>query len=232
MRMPTALLLREVSELFPKRGIQNLFDREVQRLREKTNDPVALGHLDAFSRIDVVGYIDSALRRSGFDASELDSLVHDICVKLLMGGFFRGWSGQSLEAVFRVAVRNAISTLRSRAGKRRKRQGDLPDDVAATPRADEEIIAAFTNFLRTRFSDAVVRVFLHRLEGHGDTKDLVGTVGSAFRVKQLVSQLKEAIRIFAGNDPELTQRIERLVAQEKKTFDKRFGRMAGASGQG
>lgn len=232
MRMPTALLLREVSELFPKRGIQDLFDREVQRLREKTNDPVALGHLDAFSRIDVVGYIDSALRRSGFDASELDPLVHDICVKLLMGGFFRGWSGQSLEAVFRVAVRNAISTLRSRAGKRRKRQGDLPDDVAATPRADEEIITAFTNFLRTRFGDAVVRVFLHRLEGHGDTKDLVGTVGSAFRVKQLVSQLKEAIRVFAGNDPELTQRIERLVAQEKKTFDRRFGRMAGASGRG
>ena len=49
-------------------------------------------------------------------------------------------------------------------------------------------------------------------------------------VKQLVSQLKDAIRIFAGNNPELTQRIERLVAQEKKTFDRRFGRMAGASG--
>ena len=229
--MPTALLLREVSELFPKRGIQDLFDREVQRLREKTTDPAALAHLDEFQQVDVPGYIDAALRRS-FHDSELDPLVHDICVKLLMGGFFRGWSGQSLVARFKVAVRNAISTLRSRAGKRRKRQGDLPDDVAATPRTDEEIITAFTNFLRTRLGDAVVRVFLHRLEGHGDTKDLVGTVGSAFRVKQLVSQLKEAIRIFARNDPELTQRIERLVAQEKKTFDRRFGRMAGASGRG
>ena len=76
-----------------------------------------------------------------------------------------------------------------------------------------------------------VRVLDRRLEDGGDTKDLVGTVGSAFRVKQLVSQLKEAIRIFAGNDPELTQRIERLVAQEKKTFDRRFGRMTGATGQ-
>ena len=232
MRMPTAVLLREVSELFPKRGIQDLFDREVQRLREKTDSEEALRHLEEFERVDVPGYIDSALRRSGFPDSELDPLVHDLTVKLLLGGFFRGWSGQSLVARFKVAVRNAISTLRSRAGKRRKRQGDLPDDVAATPRADEEIITAFTNFLRTRFGDAVVRVFLHRLEGHGDTKDLVGTVGSAFRVKQLVSQLKEAIRIFAGNDPELTQRIERLVAQEKKTFDQRFGRMAGASGRG
>ena len=228
------VLLREVSELFPKRGIQNLFDREVQRLREKTNDPVALGHLDAFSRIDVVGYIDSALRRSGFDAGERDSLVHDICVKLLMGGFFRAWSGQSLEARFKVAVRNAISTLRSRAGKRRKRQGDLPDDVAATRRADEEIVREFRNFLRMRFGDAVVRVLDHRLEDQGDTKDLVGSLGfeTAYRVKAAVSQLKDAIRMFAGNDPELMRRIERLVAQEKSTFDKRFGRLSGASGRG
>jgi hypothetical protein len=232
MRMPTALLLREVSELFPKRGIQDLFDREVQRLREKTDSEEALRHLEEFERVDVPGYIDSALRRSGFPDSELDPLVHDLTVKLLLGGFFRGWSGQSLVARFKVAVRNAISTLRSRAGKRRKRQGDLPDDVAAAPRADEEIITAFTNFLRARFGEAVVRVFLHRLEGHGDTKDLVGTVGSAFRVKQLVSQLKDAIRIFAGNDPELTRRIEQLVAQEKRTFDRRFGRTAGASGRG
>ena len=234
MRMPTALLLREVSELFPKRGIQDLFDREVQRLREKTNDPVALGHLDAFSRIDVVGYTDSAIRRSGFDAGERDSLVHDICVKLLMGGFFRAWSGQSLEARFKVAVRNAISTLRSRAGKRRKRQGDLPDDVAAAPRADQLVVSEFRNFLRARFGDAVVRVLDHRLENRGDTKDLVGTPGleSAYKVKQAVSQLKDAISMFARNDSELSQRIERLFTQEKRTFDRRFGRMAGASGGG
>ena len=234
MRMPTALLLREVSELFPKRGIQDLFDREVQRLREKTDDPVALGHLDAFSRIDVVGYIDSALRRSGFPDSELDPLVHDLTVKLLLGGFFRGWSGQSPVARFKVAVRNAISTLRSRAAKRRKRQGDLPDDAAVAPRADQLVVSEFRNFLRARFGDAVVRVLDHRLENRGDTKDLVGTPGleSAYKVKQAVSQLKDAIRMFAGNDPEFTQRIERLVTQEKRTFERRFGRLAGASGRG
>jgi hypothetical protein len=234
MRMPTAVLLREVSELFPKRGIQDLFDREVQRLREKTDSEEALRHLEEFERVDVPGYIDSALRRSGFPDSELDPLVHDLTVKLLLGGFFRGWSGQSLVARFKVAVRNAISTLRSRAGKRRKRQGDLPDDVAAAPRADQLVVSEFRNFLRARFGDAVVRVLDHRLENRGDTKDLVGTPGleSAYKVKQAVAQLKDAIRLFAGNDPELTQRIERLVAQEKKTFDRRFGRLAGASGSG
>jgi hypothetical protein len=85
-----------------------------------------------------------------------------------------------------------------------------------------------------RFGAAVVRVLDHRLEDQGDTKDLVGTPGleSAYKVKQAVFQLKNAIRMFAGNDSELTQRIERLVAQEKRTSDRRFGRHAGASGQG
>lgn len=234
MRMPLEHLLRELSEYFPKKGVQSLFDREVQRLREKTNDPAALNHLDEFQAIDVPGYIDAAMRRSGFHDSDLDPLVHDLCVKLLMGGFFRGWSGQSLVARFKVAVRNAISTLRSRAGKRRKRQGDLPDDVAAAPRADEEIVREFRNFLRMRFGDAVVRVLDHRLENQGDTKDLVGAPGleTAYKVKQAVSQLKDAIRMFAGNDSELSRRIEALVSQEKRTYDRRFGRMAGASGQG
>lgn len=233
MRMPLEHLLREVSEYFPKKGMQDLFDREVQRLREKIfNDPVALNHLEEFGQIDVPGYIDSALRRSGFnDDSERDPLTHDLCVKLLLGGFFRGWQGQSLVARFKVAVRNAISSLRSRAAKRRKRQVDLPDDVAATPRADEEIVSEFRNFLRLRFGDTgdlLVRVLDHRLEPGSETKDLVGTVGSAFRVKQLVAQLKEAIRMFAGHDSELMRRIQRLVAQEKRTFDRRFGRMEGA----
>ena len=96
------------------------------------------------------------------------------------------------------------------------------------------VVSEFRNFLRARFGDAVVRVLDHRLEGQGDTKDRVGSPGleTAYKVKQAVSQLKDAIRMFAGNDSELTQRIERLVAQEKRMFDRRFGRMAGASGQG
>jgi hypothetical protein len=232
LRMPVGELLREISELFPKRGIRELFDREVARLREKTDDAALLQHLDDFGQLDVPGYIDSALRRAGFHDSDLDPLVHDLCVKLLMGGFFRGWQGQSLVARFKVSVRNAISSLRSRAATRRRRQGDLPADAAAAPKADEEIVSEFRKFLRMRFGDAVVRVLDHRLEDQGDTKDLVGSPGleTAYKVKQAVSQLKDGIRMFAGNDKDLTRRIERLIAEERRTFDKRFGRMAGVSG--
>jgi hypothetical protein len=228
LRMPTSLLLREISELFPKRGIQDLFDREVARLRDTTRDPALLQHLEDFGRLDVPGYLDSALRRAGFHESERDPLVHDLCVKLLMGSFFRGWAGQSLVARFKVAVRNAISSLQSRAAKGRRRQSDLPDDVAVTPRGNGEIVDEFRNFLRMRFGDTVVRVLDHRLEGGGDTKDLVGSPGleTAYRVKRAVMQLKDAIRMWAGNDLELTSRIEGLVARERRTFDRRFGKAA------
>ena len=84
-----------------------------------------------------------------------------------------------------------------------------------------------------RFGDAVVRVLDHRLEGGGDTKDLVGSPGleTAYKVKRAVSQLKDAIRMWAGNDPELIGQIEGLFTQEKRTFDRRFGRLSGASGR-
>ena len=233
LRMPVGDLLREISELFPKRDFLDLVRREVERLRTTTEDPTALGHLDEFQQIDVVAYIDSSLRRAGFHEHERDALVHDICVKLLLGSFFRGWTGQSLVARFKVAVRNAISSLQSRAAKRRRRQTDLPDDVAAAPRADEEIVSEFRNFLRMRFGDAVVRVLDHRLQGDSDTKELVGTPGleSAYKVKKAVSELREAIRIFAAGDPELSRRLDGLFAQQQMTFDRRFGRMAGATGR-
>ena len=83
-----------------------------------------------------------------------------------------------------------------------------------------------------RFGDHVVRVLDHRLEDDADTKDLVGTAGleTAYKVKKAVADLKAAIRMWAGSDPELTQRIERLVAEQRRTLDRRFGRLAGASG--
>ena len=76
-----------------------------------------------------------------------------------------------------------------------------------------------------------VRVLDHRLEGGGDTKDLVGSPGleTAYKVKRAVSQLKDAIRMWARNDPALANRIEGLASAEKLPLDRRFGRMAGAS---
>lgn len=235
LRLHVERLVTEISEDFPKKGIQDLFDREVQQLRMNAPSEEAQRHLDEFAAMDIPGYIDGALRRAGFHESDLDPFVHDLCVKLLMGGFFRGWQGQSLVARFKVSVRNAISSLRSRTAIRRKRQHELSFDAPATQqRSDAEIIDEFRRFVAMRFGDSVLRVLDHRLEDDADTKDLVGTPGleSAYKVKRAVTELKGAIRIWAGNDPALTKRIERLVAEERRTFDRRFGRLAGALGQG
>lgn len=235
LRMPAETLVLEISELFPKRGIQDLFDREVERLRMTAPSQEALRHLDEFAEIDVIAYIDSSLRRAGFHQNELDPLVNDLAVKLLLGSFFKGWTGQSLVARFKISVSNAIKSLRSRAATRRTRQQELSFDAPARQQqSDTEIIDEFRNFVARRFGDHVARVFDHRLEGEADTKSLVGAPGleTSYKVKKAVSDLKEAIRLWAGNDPELTRRIERLVAEEKRTLDRRFGRMSGASGQG
>jgi hypothetical protein len=152
-----------------------------------------------------------------------------------MGGFFRGWQGQSLVARFKVSVKNAINSLRSRAAKRRGRQQELSFDAPARERTDTEIIDEFRNFLATRFGDHVLRVLDHRLEGDVDTKALIGTapgLESSYKVKRAVSDLKAAIQMWAGDDPQLSRRIERLVADEKRTLDRRFGRLAGVSGRG
>ena len=80
----------------------------------------------------------------------------------------------------------------------------------------------------------MVRVLDNRIEDGGDTKDLVGTapgLESAYKVKRAVSQLKDAIRMFAAGDPELSRRLDGLFAQQQMTFDRRFGRMAGVSGR-
>jgi hypothetical protein len=235
LRLPVEYLAVEISEHFPKKGIQDLFDRELQRLRMNAPSEAARRHLDEFAAIDIPGYIDSALRRAGFHDSEADPLVHDLCVKLLMGAFFRGWSGQSLVARFKVSVSNAIRSLRSRAAKRRTRQQELSFDAPARERTDSEIIDEFRKFLAMRFGGHVVRVLDHRLEGDVDTKDVVGTapgLESSYKVKRAVAELKAAIRMWAGEDSELTRRIERLVAEERRTLARRYGRLAGASGHG
>jgi len=115
------------------------------------------------------------------------------------------------------------------------RQQELSFDAPAREQTDSEIIDAFRNFLAMRFGDHVVRVLDHRLEDDADTKDLVGTapgLESAYKVKKAVNDLKTAIRMWAGNDPELTQRIEWFVAADLRTLTAGSGGWRGRQGRG
>lgn len=227
LRMPLDELVREVSELFPRASYNELFRREVDRLLAATTDEEARKNLEEFRRIDVVAYLDSSLRRAGFHPNELDPILHDLVVKLLMGSFFKGWKGQSLVGRFKTATTNFIRSLAVRTGNRRKRYAELPADPPDREPSDQEVVADFRNFLRHRLGDVAVRVLDHRLEGDADTKALIGLPGleTSYKLKQIVIQIKSAVRMWASDDPILLKRIEGLLAEQQRTQDKRFGRV-------
>ena len=213
--------LVEVSELFPKQKINDLFIKEIDQLiRQRPNDPEDLRELRA---MDLVSYIDAALRRSGFQDHDRDELVNEIVTKLLMGRFFRGWHGGSIVARFKASVRNHIATLAVRTSRYRRRSGDLPVDVPARKQDIDDLVHEFRAWLRLRYGVTAQQVFDHRLAG-GDSKELIGIPGieTSYKLKKIVQQIKEAAREYGSRDPEFLSMVERAFAQESETMARRF----------
>ena len=213
--------LVEVSELFPKQKINDLFIKEIDQLiRQRPNDPEDLRELRA---MDLVSYIDAALRRSGFQDHDRDELVNEIVTKLLMGRFFRGWHGGSIVARFKASVRNHIATLAVRTSRYRRRSGDLPVDVPARKQDIDDLVHEFRAWLRLRYGGTAQQVFDHRLAG-GDSKELIGIPGieTSYKLKKIVQQIKEAAREYGSKDPEFLSMVERAFAQESETMARRF----------
>ena len=213
--------LVEVSELFPKQKINDLFIKEIDQLiRQRPNDPEDLRELRA---MDLVSYIDAALRRSGFQDHDRDELVNEIVTKLLMGRFFRGWHGGSIVARFKASVRNHIATLAVRTSRYRRRSGDLPVDVPARKQDIDDLVHEFRAWLRLRYGVTAQQVFDHRLAG-GDSKELIGIPGieTSYKLKKIVQQIKEAARDYGSKDPEFLSMVERAFAQESETMARRF----------
>jgi len=218
--IPTADLV-EVSELFPKEKINDLFIKEIDQLiRQRHNDP---GDLRELRAMDIVGYVDAALRRSGFQEHDRDELVQEIVTKLLMGNFFRGWRGGSIVARFKTSVRNHIATLAVRRNRYRRRSEELPPNVPARKQDIDDLVHDFRLWLRLRHGVLAQQVFDHRLAG-GDSKELIGIPGveTSYRLKKIVQQIKEAAREYGSRDPEFLSMVERAFAQESETMARRF----------
>ena len=218
--LPTADLV-EVSELFPRHQINQLFIKEIDKLiRQRLNDPEDLRDL---RQIDLVSYIDAAVRRSGFQEHDRDELVQEIVSKLLMGNFFRGWRGGSIVARFKTSVRNHIATLAVRRSRYRRRSEALPVDVPARKQDINDLVHDFRAWLRLRYGVTVQQVFDHRLAG-GDSKELIGIPGveSNYRLKRIIQQIKEGAREYGSRDPNFLSMVERAFAQESETMARRF----------
>ena len=218
--LPTADLV-EVSELFPRHQINQIFIKEIDQLiRQRLNDPEDLRELRA---MDLVSYIDAAVRRSGFQEHDRDELVQEIVTKLLVGNFFRGWRGGSIVARFKTSVRNHIATLAVRRSRYRRRSGELPGDVPARKQDVHDLVHDFRAWLRLRYGVTAQQAFDHRLAG-GDSKELIGIPGieTSYKLKKIVQQIKEAAREYGSRDPDFLSMVERAFAEESETIKKRF----------
>jgi len=216
--------LQEVSDLFPKHQINNLFLKAIDDLLPQIHEDETRHELLEFRSMDQVSYIEGALRRAGFRDPDIDPLVHDLVVKLLItGNLFTGWKGQSLIGRFKVAVTNAIRTLITRRSRHRKRSHELRDDHPARAQQPDDLTREFREWLRVRYGNLAVRVFDHRMDG-GDTVALIGEPGleTSYKVKQAVHSIKTAAEEYSNRDPAFFRMVQRAFADERALFSRRF----------
>jgi hypothetical protein len=232
-RMPTpklATLVFEVTELFPKEQINRLFRRETEKLLQATNDQEQTSDLLSFRDIDHVAYIDRSVRNAGFRDPDIDPLVQDLVVKLLMGSLFTKYVGQPMVPRFKVAVTNAIRTMATKRNRIKKRFHPLEDDVPqqqVEPEQADDLLIKFRHHLRNAVGSAGLMVLDQRLNG-ADTKDLIGKQGleTSYRVKQVVGQVKDALKTFSKDMPEFQNMVQRALEDEANTLRKRFRGMS------
>ena len=221
------LPLHEVSEYFPTTAMNDLFRKEVDRsLAQEDLDDGIRQDLERLRALNLVGYVDSSVRRSGVGEAETDEVVHDILVRFLVspGSLFRKWDGKSpMTARLKVAIKNSLITIAKKRQKRAKRFRELPDNVALTPCTDHGTIEAFRDALRGRYGDAHVRVFDVRMAG-GEINKLIKSEGipSSYSLKNIVANIKSFV--VGWGDECLQRAVAGMIARENETLAKRFQR--------
>ena len=198
-----------------------------------------------------MSYIAGAVRNAGcHDQREVQERTHDIAAKLLTGTLFRGFDERTsgpMDLRFKRSVGNAIRNMAELERNRRRllptvsigqefEPGGVTDLPARSlPNNDEKVIHDFRRLVRRRLGGIGVAVLDVRLAG-GETKSVVGSasLGSPGRwtVKRVVCQVKELAREFFQGDPDLLRRVERAMAAEGETVEKRRRATAARMRQG
>ena len=213
--------------MFPRYGFNDLFRQDCDKVLESEElTEEVRADLMSLRTLDLVGYVSSSLRRSGFQDFELDEIVSDMLIRLLVspGSLFKKWDRKGImSARMKVAIRNGVITHAKQSQKRKRRYQELPDSVASRQCADDpEIIERFRDELRRRFGKAGVSVFDARLVDE-DIKKLIGSEGisSSYRLKVLVQGIKAVAQDFG--DECLQGMVARMSVQEADTLARRFG---------
>lgn len=222
--------LSEVTEYFPRRIFNDIFRETCNGIFDAEElSPEVRTDLFKIAKIDLVGYVDSSLRRSGFQEFELDEFVSEILVQLLVtpGSLFKKWNRQGiLSARLKVAIRNAVITLAKKSKTKKRRLQELPNNLPDSEVQcvnDPHLIQQFRDELHRRIGEPAVRVFDCRL-ADDDIKTLIGSegIGTSYRLKQLVSRIKEVATTFG--DECFQAMVARMQVREAETLRKRFGK--------
>ena len=245
------LWLLETYYTFNAAEYNALFQNELEKVITRTNDPERRLRLEAMRTFDWISYIAASVRNAGFrDYRDGQEKIHDIAVKLLTGKLFSGWDEKvsgPMDLRFKKSVANAIRNL---AEKERNRRHYLPtvpignrtsSPVAlqptscphgwdqpttrrsSTPSANLCSSISVTSLLPSSTCDcraARRRALSVRLKSAGKGKD---------SIKRLVRRIKQLAQAFAASrgDQAFLRRIEKAMADEEATFEKRRAAMAG-----
>jgi hypothetical protein len=232
------LLLRE--QQLDKGAYNDLFRQELERLLSRLTDPIQRQHAESMREFDWTRYMAGAIRHSGITAQdEIDERVHEIAIRMLVspGGLFRDYDERRhgpFDLRFKRALANALKNL---SEKERNRQHYIPsvpirqafepggiaaDDLVArgTPEDDPKLLDDFRQLVRRHLGAIALRIFDARLEGI-EMKTLPGV--SSYMVKKTVLEIKALARKYAVavGDPNLLRQIERLMAAEEMTVQRR-----------
>jgi len=241
-------LWRLLREQLDPAAYNALFAEELERLLSRLTDPVQRQHAEGMRDFNWTNYIAAAVRRSGFtNQNEVEEKTHEIVVRLLVhpGGLFRDYN-ERLHGPFRLRFKRALSnSLKNLTEKERNRRRYIPavsirqefvpgavtpDDLVArgTPEGDPGTIDRFREMVRRHLGDTAVTILDARLQGM-EMKELGMT---SYTTKKLVQGIKNLARKYAVGDPDLLARIERLMAAEERTVQRRQATMRQRAGVG
>ena len=232
---------------FNPQEYNELFEKELQKVIARVQDPTHRQALEGMRGFRWVSYIAASVRNAGWrDQREVQEKAHEVAVKLLMGQLFKGFDEREsgpMDRRFRNSVGNAIRNMAELERNRRHYLPTVPiqqefqpggitaDDLPApSPRReddhDERLVHDFRQLVRKRLGGLGVAVLQVRLDG-SEVKSLVGckALGSPGKwvVKKTVQEIKELAREYARSlgEPELLRRIERAMEAEEETVAKR-----------
>ena len=237
------LLLREQID---KGAYNDLFRQELEQLLSRLTDPVQRQHAETMRDFDWTRYMAGAVRRSTGITSqdEIDEKVHEIVIRMLVspGGLFRDYDERRhgpFPLRFKRTLANLLKNLSEKERNRRRYIPSIPirqefepggitaDDLVArgTPEGDPRLLDDFRELVRRHLGAIAVRIFDARQEG-AEMKTLPGV--SSYAVKEAVKNIKSLAKKYAVavGDPSLLRQIERLMAAEEMTVQRRKAAMS------